>query len=100
MGVANSATHDITPSVYGEDDALCTVRLNAAFVVDGSTFGQRSPKSVPTAIRRTAPVAAKAQPSRPFAFAQSAPRRTTAASAAVTSVAARPESTWVMIRNV
>jgi hypothetical protein len=78
---------------------LLTVRLNAAEVLEGSTFGHRSPNKVATASASVSAVPAKAQPSRPRNAAATAPSRAAAARPAVTSVAGLPWLTWVASRK-
>ena len=78
---------------------MATVRLKAADVLDGITFGHRSPNKVATASTSVRAVPVKAQPSRPRTAAAVPPIRATAATAAVTSVAGRPWPYWVTARK-
>src|SRR3954468_4604001 len=60
-----SAAHDMIFNVYGDDDALWTVRLQSGFNVDGTRSGYSEPKSRITTAVTTVAVHAKTHPSPP-----------------------------------
>src|SRR5690348_10265357 len=85
--------------VYGDDEALVTVRLQSALSEDGMTFGKSVRKSIATAATMVSPDSANAQPSRPvWATAMAATRATTATTNATRDFAS-PLSAWVQIRK-
>src|SRR6266545_75105 len=88
-----TATHVMTLSVYGVEDALYTVRLLAAAMVDGSTSGNSITNNANVASTMLAPVATNAHPSR---RAQAAATPATNASAA-TADNAQPQPSWCAI---
>src|SRR5690242_18604089 len=64
-GVTSTAAQLMMVSVYGVDDALCTVRLHAGSSVEGMRSGYRQPNTNTTTETITEAVAANAQPSPP-----------------------------------
>src|SRR5882757_11166660 len=85
--------------VYGLDEALVTVRLQAGLSEDGMTFGKSDRKSIATAATMVTPENANDQPSRPTWIAPSAATRATTATISTTRLLPSPLSTWVQIRK-
>src|SRR5664280_2562750 len=64
IGRKMTVTMVMTLRVYDDDEALCTVRSNAAFVLETITRGYRKTKMVAAVASMATAVARKAQPSR------------------------------------
>src|SRR4051812_10643500 len=93
-----TATQVITVSVYGVDDALCTVRLYAAWVA-GMTLGYSPTNGWVPPSPRVGGVPATPHPPRPRRVAYRPPTRHSAATPASNADQAVPRMSCVQPRN-
>lgn len=98
-GVAIPAHQVMIFSVYGVDEALVTVRLQASFSEDGMTFGKSVRKSMATTAATVIPENANDQPSRPAAIVATAATSATTAMIIASRLQPSPLSSWVQIRK-
>lgn len=86
-------------SVYGVDEALVTVRLQASSSEDGMTFGNSVRKSIATTAATVTPENANDQPSRPAAIVAIAATSATTAMIIASRLQPSPLSSCVQTRK-
>src|SRR5690606_1113043 len=98
-GVATTASQVMIFRVYGLDEALVTVRLQAGSSVDGLPFGKRVRKSMATAATIVTPDSMNDQPSRPARLATRAAASEATATTRAIRLVPSPLRTWVHSRK-